>query len=177
MEQISPIQALLQQRTLLQLEYYTEKEAFRKLTEQMGMQRKVKRGDAWFPLRVGKSFYNSLNQTAIEVFRTSDQDIEHNFEFGRPVMFFMVKKMGKNENQGNTALQQSENANQKVQSSNLKVQSNQKIQSIKYFSFTGTVSYVDGDRMVITVPDSAPLLDLQQSTEPIGVQLYFDETS
>ena len=153
MEQISPIQALLQQRTLLQLEYYTEKEAFRKLTEQMGMQRKVKRGDAWFPLRVGKNFYNSLNQTAIEVFRTSDQDIEHNFEFGRPVMFFMVKKMGKNEDQG------------------------RKVQSIKYFSFTGTVSYVDGDRMVITVPDSAPLLDLQQSTEPIGVQLSFDETS
>ena len=174
MEQISPIQALLQQRTLLQLEYYTEKEAFRKLTEQMGMQRKVKRGDAWFPLQVEKSFYNSLNQTAIEVFRTSDQDIEHNFEFGRPVMFFMVKKMGKNENQGNTALQQSENpsdANHKVQSSNLKVQ------SIKYFSFTGTVSYVDGDRMVITVPDSAPLLELQQSTDPIGVQLSFDETS
>ena len=153
MEQISPIQALLQQRTLLQLEYYTEKEAFRKLTEQMGMQRKVKRGDAWFPLRVGKSFYNSLNQTAIEVFRTSDQDIEHNFEFGRPVMFFMVKKMGKNEDQG------------------------RKVQSIKYFSFTGTVSYVDGDRMVITMPDSAPLLDLQQSAEPIGVQLSFDETS
>ena len=174
MEQISPIQALLQQRTLLQLEYYTEKEAFRKLTEQMGMQRKVKRGDAWFPLQVGKSFYNSLNQTAIEVFRTSDQDIEHNFEFGRPVMFFMVKKMGKNESQGNSALQKAENpsdANHKVQSSNLKVQ------SIKYFSFTGTVSYVDGDRMVITVPDSAPLLELQQSTEPIGVQLSFDETS
>ena len=174
MEQISPIQALLQQRTLLQLEYYTEKEAFRKLTEQMGMQRKVKRGDAWFPLQVGKSFYNSLNQTAIEVFRTSDQDIEHNFEFGRPVMFFMVKKMGKNENQGNTALQQSENpsdANHKVQNSNLKGH------SIKYFSFTGTVSYVDGDRMVVTVPDSAPLLELQQSTDPIGVQLSFDETS
>ena len=164
----------MQQRTLLQLEYYTEKEAFRKLTEQMGMQRKVKRGDAWFPLQVGKSFYNSLNQTAIEVFRTSDQDIEHNFEFGRPVMFFMVKKMGKNENQGNTALQQPKNAsdaNHKVQNSNLKGQ------SIKYFSFTGTVSYVDGDRMVITVPDSAPLLELQQSTDPIGVQLSFDETS
>ena len=141
-EQISPIQALMQQRTLLQLEYYTEKEAFRKLTEQIGMQRKVKRGDAWYPLRVGKSFYNSLNQTAIEVFRTSDQDIEHNFEFGRPVMFFRV---------GNS--------------------------SLKYFSFTGTVSYVDGDRMVITVPDSAPLLDVQQSTDPIGVQLSFDETS
>jgi hypothetical protein len=93
MEQTSPIQALLQQRTLLQIEYYTEKEAFRKQTEQMGMQRKVKRGDAWFPLRIGKSFYNSLNQNAIEVFRTEDQDIEHNFEFGRPVMFF---KAGEN---------------------------------------------------------------------------------
>lgn len=143
MEQISPIQALLQQRTLLQLEHYTEKEAFRKLTEQMGMQRKVKRGDAWFPLQVGKSFYNSLNQTAIEVFRTSDQDIEHNFEFGRPVMFFRSEG----------------------------------IEELKYFSFTGTVSYVDGDRMVVTVPDSAPLLELQQSTDPIGVQLSFDETS
>lgn len=143
MEQISPIQALLQQRTLLQLEYYTEKEAFRKLTEQMGMQRKVKRGDAWFPLQVGKNFYNSLNQTAIEVFRTSDQDIEHNFEFGRPVMFF--RSEGSEE--------------------------------LKYFSFTGTVSYVDGDRMVVIVPDSAPLLELQQLTDPIGVQLSFDETS
>ena len=89
-------------------------------------------------------------------------------------MFFMGKKMGKNENQGNAALQQSENAsdaNHKVQNSNLKVQ------SINYFSFTGTVSYVDGDRMVVTVPDSAPLLELQQSTDPIGVQLSFDETS
>ena len=153
MEQTSPIQALLQQRTLLQLEYYTEKEAFRKLTEQMGMQRKLKRGDAWFPLRVGKSFYNSLNQTAIEVFRTSDQDIEHNFEFGRPVMFFKL---------GDCKSPQTEKKEEK---------------KVKYFSFTGVVSYVDGDRMVITVPDSAPLLDLQQTTEPIGVQLSFDETS
>lgn len=90
-----------------------------------------------------RAFYNSLNQTAIEVFRTSDQDIEHNFEFGRPVMFF--RSEGSEE--------------------------------LKYFSFTGTVSYVDGDRMVVTVPDSAPLLELQQSTDPIGVQLSFDETS
>ena len=156
MEQTSPIQALRQQRTLLQLEYYTEKEAFRKLTEQMGMQRKVKRGDAWYPLRVGKSFYNSLNQRAIEVFRTSDQDIEHNFEFGRPVMFFKVKR---------------EEGRVKDEEGRVKNP------TLKYFSFTGTVNYVDGDRMVITVPDSAPLLDLQQATEEIGIQLSFDETS
>ena len=45
MEQTSPIQALLQQRTLLQLEYYTEKEAFRKLTEQIGMRRTILSSD------------------------------------------------------------------------------------------------------------------------------------
>ena len=176
MEQISPIQALLQQRTLLQLEYYTEKEAFRKLTEQMGMKRKVKRGDAWFPLQVGKSFYNSLNQTAIEVFRTSDQDIEHNFEFGRPVMFFRSEERRVKSEEFNSKTPS--NSSSKTQE---KGQENSSLfthhSSLKYFSFTGTVSYVDGDRMVITVPDSAPLLDLQQSTEPIGVQLSFDETS
>ena len=176
MEQISPIQALLQQRTLLQLEYYTEKEAFRKLTEQMGMQRKVKRGDAWFPLRVGKSFYNSLNQTAIEVFRTSDQDIEHNFEFGRPVMFFRSEERRvKNEEFNSKTPSNSSSKTQEKGQENSSLFTHHS--SLKYFSFTGTVSYVDGDRMVITVPDSAPVLDLQQSTEPIGVQLSFDETS
>ena len=39
-------QALMRQKLLLQMEYYAEKEAFRKQTELLGMQRKVKRGDA-----------------------------------------------------------------------------------------------------------------------------------
>ena len=87
-QQASPIQALEQQRLLLQLEYQTEKEAFRKQTEEMGVQRKVKRGDAWWPLKVEKSYYNPLNQLAVEVIRISDQEIEHTFEFGKTVMFF-----------------------------------------------------------------------------------------
>ena len=143
---VSPIQALQQQRLLLQLEYNTEKEAFRQQTEQMGMARNVKRGDAWWPVKTGKSYYNSLNQLAIEVHRTADQDIEHNFEFCRPVMFFTIPSG----DSGKTA--------------------------IRYFRFTGVVSYVDGDRMVITVPDNAPLIDLQ-GAENLGVQLSFDETS
>ena len=185
MEQTSPIQALLQQRTLLQLEYYTEKEAFRKLTEQIGMRRKVKRGDAWFPLRIGKSFYNSLNQKSIEVFRTSDEEIDHNFEFGRPVMFFQVKNhpgeisshasFKSAASSSPSAMSSSQNAISLSQgAASSSSASNPK--SIKYFSFTGTVSYVDGDRMVINVPDSVSLLDLQ-TEEPIGVQLSFDETS
>ena len=74
------------------MEYQTEKEAFRKQTEAMGIGRKVKRGDAWFPVSVGQSHYNSLNQMTIEILRTQDQDIEHNFEYGKPVMFFTVSQ-------------------------------------------------------------------------------------
>ena len=143
---MNAIEALTQQRLLLQLEYQTEKEVFRRQTEEIGLLRKVKRGDAWWTVRVERSFYNSLNQLCVEVIRTADQEIEHNFEFGRPVVFFS----------GQTS------PNNKI--------------SIKYWNFTGSVSYVDGDRMVVSVPDSAPLVDLQ-STEGVGVQLSFDETS
>lgn len=54
--------------------------------------RKVKRGDAWWPLKVEKSYYNSLNQLAVEVIRTSDQEVEHTFEFGKTVMFFSCEE-------------------------------------------------------------------------------------
>lgn len=151
MTQESPIQALQRQKMLLQMEYYAEKEAFRKQTEATGMHRKVKRGDAWFPLRVGKRFYNGLNQLCIEVFRTQDGDIEHNFESGRPVLFF--KFLAKE-------VSVSMNANK-----------------LEYFRFTGSVSYVDGDRMVVAVPESAPLLELQSAQQQVGCQLGFDETS
>lgn len=73
---------------LLQLEYDHERAEFQLLTETMGIGRKVKRGDCWFPLKVGRNYYNSLNQLVVEVFRSEDSDVEHNFEYGRQVMFF-----------------------------------------------------------------------------------------
>lgn len=81
---------LMQQRILLEMEHAAEREAFKKLTETMGLQRKVKRGDAWFPITTGKAFYNSLNQYVIEVFRNADEDTYHNFEYGKPLMFFSI---------------------------------------------------------------------------------------
>ena len=124
------------------MEYAAEKDAFRKQTEEMGLMRKVKRGDAWYPLKMGRRYYNSLNQLAVEVFRQGDDEIEHNFEFGRPVCFFSTNGADK----------------------------------VKYFNFTGTVSYVDGDRMVVAVPDNGQLIDVQ-GAESVGIQLFFDETS
>lgn len=53
----------------------------------MGIGRKVKRGMCWYPISAGRSYYNSLNQLVVEVERQEDKDIEHVFEFGRPVCF------------------------------------------------------------------------------------------
>ena len=138
----SPILELQRQRALLQMEYDEEKHAFQQQTEALGMLRRVKRGDAWMPLRVGKSYYNSLNQYCVEVFRQADDDTDHNFEFGRPVQFFVQKE-----------------------------------KEIHFFHATGSVSYVDGDRMVIAVPDGFPIGDLQVTDGLLGIQLFFDETS
>ena len=115
----------MQQHLLLKLEYNTEKQAYQQQTEAIGIRRKVKRGDAWANIRVGKSFYNSLNQICVEIFRTEDQDIEHNFEYGRPVAFFRTVPK--------------EDSKDKVE--------------VKFLNITGTVSFVDGDRMVVSLPE------------------------
>lgn len=125
---------------LLRLEYEYEKETYRQQTELMGIARKVKRGIAWYPLNVGRSYYNSLNQLVVEVFRTEDSDIEHNFEYGRPVCFFTQNLEGK----------------------------------VKFLSFTATVSYADEERMVVVIPSTDALVELQ-AADRVGVQLYFDE--
>ncbi|MCQ2287529.1 MAG: AAA domain-containing protein [Muribaculaceae bacterium] len=70
------------------MEYEHERKEFQRLTETMGVGRKVKRGDCWFPVSVGRSYYNSLNQLVVEINRNDDSEIEHNFEYGRQVMFF-----------------------------------------------------------------------------------------
>ena len=140
-EPTSPILELQRQQLLLQMEYEEERKAFQEKLDAIGLERRLKRGDAWWPVRVGRSYYNSLNQLCVEIYRNrnseEEEDDEHNFEFGKPVEFFSKEN------------------------SSLKLK--------------GTVSFVDGDRMVVAVPDGSPLVDLQQ--EGVGVQLSFDETS
>ena len=67
MSYTNPILELEKQKLLLQKEYEAEREAFRHQTEARGMGRLLKRGDAWWPLSVGKAYYNSLNQYCVEV--------------------------------------------------------------------------------------------------------------
>ncbi len=128
----NPILQLQQQRLLLEIEYNHEKEEFRKQTQTMGIERKTRRGDAWFPVGIGRNYYNSLNQMVVEVTRQPGSDIEHNFEPSRPVCFFTMKR----------------DANGR--------------DSIHYMSFTATVSYAEQDRMVVALPDAGRIVDLQR---------------
>lgn len=124
------------------MEYDAEKEAYQLRARQKGVARQVKRGDAWFPVSIGRSYYNSLNQQVIEIFRITDEEIEHNFEPGKPVAFFKSGEDG----------------------------------AFTTIKSPFSVSYVDGDRMVVVVPDKAAVAQLQGSND-VGVMLSFDETS
>ena len=86
--------SLQEQLSLLKKEYEYEKQAFQRDTEMMGIDRKVKRGDCWFTITVGRSYYNSLDRFVVEVTRNADNDIEHNFEYGRQVCFFSQDASG-----------------------------------------------------------------------------------
>lgn len=88
------IQDLARQKELLLKEYEFEKEQFQRQTQNMGVQKKVRRGMCWYPLSVGRSYYNSLDQLVVELRRTTDLDIEHQFEPGKPVCFFQEDASG-----------------------------------------------------------------------------------
>lgn len=140
-------------RALLQTEYEVEKGEYRIMSEKVSIDRKKRRGICWHPVRVGRSYYNSLNQLVLEVFRNAEQPSDDTcesavcddsglFEYGRPVQFFSVQPDGK----------------------------------LKYFTPTSVISYVDNGRMVVGVSSAQAIVDMERSGN-LGVQLYFDETS
>ena len=92
---LSPIADLLRQQELLKMEYEYEKETYRQQSERTGLRKRVAQGLCWYPVTPGRSYYNSLNQLVIEIERTEEREIEHNFEYGRPVCFFTADISGK----------------------------------------------------------------------------------
>ena len=145
---------------LLQMEYEEEKAAFQQARQAQGVERMVARGDAWIPLRVGRSYYNSLNQFCVEVYRQpvadDEEPLDHNFEFGKPVQFFKMLS-----DATPSAKQKSPNT------------------QLSTLNIIGTVSYVDGDRMVVSVPDGFSVSDLVSlpQGQQLGIMLFFDETT
>lgn len=145
MNQIS----LQQQLHLLRLEYEHEKEEFRHATEVQGIARKVKRGEAWYPVALGRSYYNSLNRLVVEVLRTENTEDDYAFEYGRPVCFFQ------------------ENADGSLQYLNF-------VGTISYVESDPNLA--GGARMVVVLPSEQALAALHALSRP-GVQLNFDETT
>ena len=145
---------------LLQMEYEEEKAAFQQAWQAQGVERMVARGYAWLPLRVGRSYYNSLNQFCVEVYRQpvadDEEPLDHNFEFGKPVQFFKMLS-----DATPSAKQKSPNT------------------QLSTLNIIGTVSYVDGDRMVVSVPDGFSVGDLVSlpQGQQLGIMLFFDETT
>lgn len=91
----SPVQELEKVKNLLKQEYNYERENYQQQSAQTDIIKKVKRGTCWYPVRLGKSYYNSLNQYVIEIFRNEEEtDIDHEFEFGKPVCFFSTDMTG-----------------------------------------------------------------------------------
>ena len=127
------------------MEHEAEREEYRIQSQQMSLERKVRRGICWWPVSVGRSWHNSLNQLVVELTQDNPQDIDHQFEYGRPVVFFVNPPL---QGGGGGGL----------------------------LPHTCTVSYVDGERMVVVLPSLQALTDLQRA-QGLGVQLYFDETS
>ncbi|MCR4994224.1 MAG: AAA family ATPase [Bacteroidales bacterium] len=140
------------------MEYAHEKEEFQRLTEATGIERKVRRGLAWYPLALGRSYHNSLDQLVVEVTREGGLRNEENdelyeeespslFEPGKPVCFFTEDASGVLHGTGGM---------------------------LHYFKFVAQVSFVEENRMVIVMP-TAEALELLRGSSRLGVQLYLDE--
>lgn len=152
------LDALAEQRRLLQMEYEEEKRNFSLAADHIGIQKLEERGNAWFPIKFGKTWHNSLNQRVVEIFKDDGpevkkavenapdkeaMEIDHNFEYGRPVMLFESSKNEK---------------------------------GISKSIVNGTVSFVEDTRMVITVPDNFVIPEKHDERQ-FGVMLSFDETT
>lgn len=144
------LKELKQQQQLLKIEYEAEKSSFHELTNRIGITRLVSRGAAWYPVRRGKFFYNSLNQPALEILHdNTDEDnadfADHLFEHGKAITFFTLA--------GDPGAK-------------------------PHLSGSATVSFVDGNRMVVILPDGSQA-DYGGSSgkTQTGVMLSFDDTT
>ncbi|MDO5571620.1 MAG: AAA domain-containing protein [Bacteroidales bacterium] len=141
-ENNTSILSLLKHQQLLKKEYEYEKASYIEQNRAVGIDKRIKQGKCWYPLNIKRSFYNSLNQLAVEIERTSNIGEEHEFETGKPVCFFNCGMGG----------------------------------VFQFLNFSGTVNFVDEDRMIVSLPNESSLQKIMSLSDP-GLQIYFDEIS
>ena len=77
------------QYDLLKMEYEHERKEYAAKFKLTDINWKIRRGVCWFPLQLGRSYFNSLNQYVVEVTRQpQEENDETEMEYGKPVAFF-----------------------------------------------------------------------------------------
>jgi len=142
---------------LLQTEYTSERQEYENLCRRVGVRSRIRQGKCWFPLYVGRSFYNALDQLVVEVTAPDGLDItEHEFEPGRPVAFFY----GDGSNSETDRIYNLD-------------------EPTVFLPYSCQVSRIDGPHMVITIPSEEAVGKLRMLAMQgiLGVQISFDATS
>ncbi len=137
-------------RALLTLEYEEEREAFTSIVDRMGIDRLAARGHARFPLVLGRDYYNSLNNRVVELIGGTEEDCAYEDEGSRdfePGRQVVIVEVNGDPGSSPRRL------------------------------MPATVSFVDGPRMVVALPEGADIGMLREARGSLGVILSFDETT
>lgn len=137
------------QHELLKMEYDHEKQAFEQRSKQTEIAWKVKHGVCWIPLTVGRSYYNAVNQFCVDVYRNGGAS-SNNEQPTENSEFEYGKPVAFFTQSG--------------------------LGEAKPTGVTGTVSYVEDNRMVVVLNREGDIAVLK-TNDFLGVQLYFDETT
>ena len=145
-----PVAHLQRYKELLQKEYRYDLAQSEEEMSKLSLRSRIDKGICRYPLSVGKSYYNSLDQYVIVVSKAGDasgtgeaeDEAESRFEYGNPVRFFVVDGRGRT----------------------------------IFLKYQCTVNFVDRDTMGIVLPGESAASALR-SEDSLGIQIAFDETT
>lgn len=146
---------------LLQTEYNTERQEYEDLCRRVGVRSRMHQGKCWFPLFVGRSYYNALDQLVVEVTPPDGLDItEHEFEPGKPVAFFYLDGDSPASEPPGTLM------------------AGEPPETV-FLPYACHVSRMDSPRMMVTMPSEEAVGKLRMLAMQgiLGIQISFDATS
>lgn len=86
---ITSLSSLQRHRDLLKMEFEYDKKSFDVQSSHVSIPKKISAGICRYPVSLGRSYYNSLNQFVVEINHVPLEDDDH-FEYGKTVQFFSV---------------------------------------------------------------------------------------
>ena len=81
---ITSLSSLQRHRDLLKMEYEYDRKSFEVQSSHVSIPKKISAGICRYPVSLGRSYYNSLNQFVVEINHAPLEDDDH-FEYGKIV--------------------------------------------------------------------------------------------